>query len=455
MDISMRQPVKTCQTYSLLLLLVVVFASSSGASESTLSWAEDLQFYRSEVFQADASYSDQERERAEILLSRLERGHEGMSQARIELALAEISALTNNGHSYLMPGGWTERYAQLPVRFRVFSDGIYVIGSTDEYRRLRGKRLVAIDGQPVNRLRENWARFQGGVDGWRDSYLPYFLETPTMLHAAGLALRADSLGLTLADAEGNLTEEDINASSDLPPLDGIELYIAPSRLLVEAKLAQPDELPLYLQQPRQMFRFSFVDDLDAVYIQFKANTDVTGQENIDVFLDSVSAFLVDRQPDSIILDQRFNYGGDLNITRELMQKMPKLVGNTGKIYIISSGRTFSAGISSMGYLKQAAGEQAIIVGSPVGDSLEFWAEGDLKALPHSGVAFLMATERHNYMTGCPEPDCHGNIRRHPIKVKTLAPDIPAALSWSDYERGVDPAMVAIREHMAATASQPD
>ena len=150
-------------------------------------------------------------------------------------------------------------------------------------------------------------------------------------------------------------------------------------------------------------------------MQFKANTDFTGSQDIDAFIDSVFGQLRTEKPQYIILDERFNFGGDLNITRDLMQRLTEFLAVDGTIYIITSGRTFSAGISSVGYAIQSAGERAIIVGEPMGDELEFWAEGDLQVLPNSGVTFLIGTERHNYQTGCLEEDCHGSIQRHPSK----------------------------------------
>ena len=99
-----------------------------------------------------------------------------------------------------------------------------------------------------------------------------------------------------------------------------------------------------------------------------------------------------------------------------MQALPGVAQD--RVYAITSGRTFSAAISSLGYLKQAAGDRLTIVGEPVGDRLEFWAEGDIMTLPGLGAMLLYATERHNYMTGCPEDDCHGSVRTHPIRVRS-------------------------------------
>ena len=64
-------------------------------------------------------------------------------------------------------------------------------------------------------------------------------------------------------------------------------------------------------------------------------------------------------------------------------------------------------------------------------------------LPGLGGLMLYATERHNYMTGCPEADCHASIRDHPIRVTSLQPDLAAPLRHADFRAGRDPAMDAI------------
>ncbi len=426
-----------------LSLQVFVLLSCANLSANQ-DWTEDLLYFRGQVFEADASFSDDERAIAKTLLTRLERNHPKLSDAEIELALAEVMAVTKNGHSFLMPGGWTQRFARIPIQFHVFADGIFVISANDEYDKLVGSQLTGIDGTPIEAVRETWAGYHGGIAGWRSQYLPYFLETPAILHAAGIAIEPGIVELGLKSPDLEEITVRVAASGDLPPLEGMDQFITPSDLLLVASQQADMELPLYLQSPGQAFRFDMLENPSTAYIQFKANVDFTGNQDIDAYLDSVAGALRGTRPQYVILDQRFNFGGDLNITRDLMQRIPELLGPDGRIYAITSGRTFSAGISSVGYLKQEAGDRAFIVGEPIGDELEFWAEGDLKVLPDSGVAFLIATERHNYQTGCPEDDCHGSIRRHPIRVGSLQPDIDAPLTYADWRQGIDPAMNAIR-----------
>jgi len=128
-----------------------------------------------------------------------------------------------------------------------------------------------------------------------------------------------------------------------------------------------------------------------------------------------------------------------------MIELPSLVADEGRVFVLTSGRTFSAGISSLGYLKQASGARVVIVGEPIGDYLEFWAEGQIVELPVSKAVLLNATERHNYVTGCPEADCHDSIRNNPIRVSSLEPDILTPLTYEDYSAGRDPALERVRQ----------
>ena len=85
-----------------------------------------------------------------------------------------------------------------------------------------------------------------------------------------------------------------------------------------------------------------------------------------------------------------------------------------------------------------------IVGEAVGDRLEFWSEGRPITLARSGIVISRATERHDYATGCtPYKDCHGNVVRHPISVRTLEPNVAAPWTIEAYRAGRDPAMEAV------------
>jgi hypothetical protein len=357
--------------------------------------------------------------------------------ARFELEVAHIAALADNGHSALLPPQWASRYKRSPVRLGLFADGLYVVAAPPDDRRLIGRQVLRINGHGWREIRAAYARYQGGEPAFRDQFVTLFMELPALLVAAGFGTDPDLVEYGLAPRRRGPPEQLLVAAA-LSPFPGQAAFTGTPMLIEAAAMLPPAARPLYLREPGESFRLAFVPAIDAAFIQLKA----TGGLHIDAFLGDVLAQLRARRPRNIIVDLRFNMGGNLNITRDFMQALPGLAEG-GRVYAITSGRTFSAAISSLGYLRQAAGDRLVIVGEPIGDRLEFWAEGDIMRLPGLDGLMLYATERHNYMTGCPEADCHASIRDHPIRVTGLQPDIAAPLRYADFRAGRDPAMDAI------------
>ncbi len=413
---------------ALLTLPVTVEAqtSSSDVGATLDAFAEGFVEY-------DASYSDARREEARGALQALRARAARLSPIALELELARIAALAGNGHSMLLVAPWASAHSRLGVRFLIADDGLYIADARPEHEALVGERVDELEGRTLAELRTEWTRYATGREGFRDQTLPYFLEAPAVLHAAGLADDATGVTLTLADGR----EVEVGTTDGWPQAEGMWRFMAQSRLLELAQSGRVGGEPLYLQEPDAFFRVVPLPARDAVYVQFRANIDFSGRTDMAQMATAAVDSLRALAPRFVIVDQRFNMGGDLNTTRALMQAIPQIVGSDGRVFAITSGRTFSAGIASMGYLKQAAGDRLTIVGAPVGDELEFWAEGSPLRLPN-GSMLLRATERHNYMTGCPEDDCHGNVRRNPIRIDTLEPDVRPSFDYDDVVSGRDP-----------------
>jgi hypothetical protein len=180
---------------------------------------------------------------------------------------------------------------------------------------------------------------------------------------------------------------------------------------------------------------------DLFVFQMRQNHDAEGQA-IAAVLDSVRAEIAAARPRHFVLDMRFNSGGDLNTTRSFMQALPGLV--PGRIFVLTGPLTFSAGISSVGYLVQAAPDRVSIVGEPVGDRLVFFAEGRWQPLPGTETGVMVSRERHDYEGGCATfTDCHRPVIRNPIRVPSLQPQVSAPWTAAALEQGRDPAMDAV------------
>lgn len=399
--------------------------------------AKDLDAFREGLVEYDASFSEAARARARSMLDTLEARAAGLSTPKFHLALAEITALADNGHTQLLPAQWAGTFPRLAVRFLIADDGLFVADAAPEHADLIGARVSAVEGVGLDSLRAIWSRYATGTRHFRDEALPFFLEAPAILEAAGIAQRPDVARLQLAGGR-----EALVGTTDVWPVpEGVWALLPPPRALELARTGRVAGEPLYLREPDSFFRLVHLPEHDAVYLQFRANVDFSGRT--DLAADATAAIQTLREiaPRHMIVDQRFNIGGDLNTTRALMQAIPEIAGEDGRIIALVAGRTFSAGISSLGYLRQAAGPGLVLIGQPIGDRLEFWAEGEPLELP-SGIVILRATERHNYRTGCPESDCHGSIRTHPIQIPSLKPEFRPVFTYRDFVEGRDPYMEA-------------
>jgi hypothetical protein len=298
-------------------------------------------------------------------------------------------------------------------------------------------------------------RYAGGPRTHYDQFAsPFFLESPELLHAAGLASGPDRVTLRARLRDG--TERDVELIADAPNPDGPRVWGSEflSPLPVERESDDwrpliPDEgtLPRFLRDRGRPFRSEYLEGEDLYYAQFRSNMDEDGFP-IGDFLDHLRNDIHDQQPRYIALDLRYNQGGDLTKTADFMKALPYLTDSIKEVYALTSRWTFSAGIVSLALLKEHGGEKVTIVGEPVGDRLRFWAEGGSLSLPNSGLSVSYSTGLHDYSRPCSgEPGCFWPLYFHPTHLETLEPDVPVPYAFNDYLSRRDPAM----DHVLASA----
>jgi hypothetical protein len=409
-------------------------------------FAADLAQFRREFMAVEKSYSTADRAAAERRLAALESALPTITPEQFELEIARIVALADNGHTNAVAMLRARRHNRVPIRLAPFIGDFYVLRAREPHSDLLGAKLVAVDGQPAARVREIAHGLIGGTSSFRDRSAPLLFESPQLLHAAGVARAAEEAAYVF-ELNGRRIERKIVAeppNPKAPMLPGWRMlypYVAADEGEGWRGLLDAGNAPWALQDAGARFRWRHAPDLNAMIVELRQNRSTPGYD-IDDFQAEVQRELRARKPMNLVLDMRMNGGGDLTTTRTFMQSMPSLV--PGRIFILTSPWTFSAAISSIGYVEQLAPARVTIVGEEVGDRLVFWSEGRPLTLERTGIVISRATERHDYATGCkPYKDCHGNVVRHPISVRTLEPDAAAPWTIESYRAGRDPAMEAV------------
>ena len=164
------------------------------------------------------------------------------------------------------------------------------------------------------------------------------------------------------------------------------------------------------------------------------------------WLEEQAQTLRDNPADYLVLDLRANEGGDYTLAMSVAREIGELVKPDGRIYVLVDGDTFSAGIVTAYFALHSAGERGVLVGEPMGDDLQFWAEGggSPMVLPNSGIRLFASTGYHDWENGCTDwSRCFWVNILFGVELGSVRVDISAPLLFSEYERGIDSGMEAI------------
>jgi hypothetical protein len=414
--------------------------------------AQDLDYFKL-IFSLDKSWTPAMKSAALAKLGAVNARAGQMSPTEFELAITQLVALADNGHTHASARHRIAATNRVPIRLFPFADGFVVVRAQGEQADLLGLALVAIDAHPIEELVAAARTLAGGLARRRDMGAPYFLESPDQLHALGLAEKSQTARYRFRSPDGSLIERELAGE----PLGARRIPATAERALAPAPIENepPDwrgwiahpGAPLALQDPDSPFRTAPLDDLKALYVELRQNENSPGHP-IAKFLAVVRTEIAAAKPTNLVLDMRFNGGGDYTTTVRFMKSLPGLV--PGRTFVLTGPLTFSAAITSTAFVKAAGKERVTIVGEPVGDRLIFYSEGGSLTLPNSGIPIRFATGLHDYRNGCRWfGPCYWMNYVFPVAVPALDPEIAAPLTAAALSAGRDPGLEAVAAALGA------
>ncbi|MEO6928015.1 MAG: hypothetical protein ABI190_02520 [Casimicrobiaceae bacterium] len=408
---------------------------------------QDLDYF-AHYLDLDRAYAPVARDAARALLAQDVVAAATFTPAQFDLAIMRMVALADNGHSQVFRGPLSRLNNRLPCRLYHFADGYHVLRARGACVALLGAKMVAIDAHPVGEIADRMFVYASGPRNHYDQYSSaYFLESPALLHAAGLATDAGAVTLQLAMPDGSSREQAIAAESPdaHAPRVSSDRYLSPLPIEGEAggwtaALARDAALPIFLRNYDDPFRSEWWPGRGVYYAQFKSNEDEPGFP-IGKFVDRVKTEMTADRPRAIIVDLRFDQGGDFTTTASLMKQLTTLSPAVQHVYVLTSAWTFSAGDVSVALAKDHGGANVSILGEPVGDRIRMWAEGSDLTLPNSKLAIGYATGLHDYSKSCAGDDgCFWVMYFYPMHVKSLEPDLRIDYTYADYAALRDPVL---------------
>lgn len=343
-----------------------------------------------------------------------------MTDYEVVTGLIRLAALPGDAHTAISPFNYTG-FRRLPIRMRFLSDGLVVTSAAPGAEALLGGRVVKIGDLDIAAAVEKIGPVVSrDNDAWLRAIGPNYLVIPEILHAQRIVTDPERVRLSVILPDG------ASAQADLPALAaGKEGSFAD---------ASAAPLPLYRQRGQENYWYTWTDP-DVLYLQYNrcqnAPTDPMSSFAKRVFDD------IDRRaPRAVIVDLRANGGGDSSVLDPLLQglRSRSSLAQSGRLFAFIGNTTFSSALMNAISLKRE--NSAILVGEPTGGKPNGYGEVRSFTLPNSALSVSYSTK---FFRSWPEGD-----------PDSLFPDIPAAISSSDYREGRDPAMEAVATRLGIT-----
>lgn len=409
-------------------------------------WRQDLDALRQRFLPVDRSFSPAESALFLERIESIEKDLPRLNDSQVTMRIAAALATAGNAHTRLYILRNRTELSRLPIRLWWFADGLRVVRSTDAHRGLLGCRVSSIAGLDPRVARDMVAPAFAGSPGWTDYMSVYSLTSPEALHGMGVTPAPDSVEFGFSDCRAGAGARTVRPLPLARSTKAVEAWwdLSPKREPAAqgwAHVLADRPLPLYLKNPNDHYWSEFVPASGLLYVQYNRSAEMEGKP-IAAFADSLAAEFERRKVRALVVDLRFNTGGNLNLATATMKRIEALSRGLPR-FVITGRSTFSAGISHVAFWREAG--NVTLVGEPVGDDMDFWAEGGNIILPNSGLAAHFANGAHSYSEApCPAPAPCLDMNSASIR-----PDVPVAPSWADYLSGKDPALEAVSARLRA------
>jgi len=415
--------------------------------EEEQAWREDLRFVQREMPAVHPDlFHTLSRDEFNGSIERLAERLPLMTQHEIIAGLAAVVAAVGDGHTRLTlpmvegsgffaghsttphPTSPAMMFHYLPIRLAIYDDGVFVRAIDRDHVEYLGARVERIGSLPVDDAVERVSRvIHRDNEQQLRSLLPSRLVVPELLEA--LEVTEDA------------ARTEFELSSGGAPPRKLVLAPVPEGSVVDwiDVTSLSADRPLYLRHRDRNFWFEYIEDRNTVFCQYNEVND-EDDETIASFSSRLMDFITEHSVEVLVLDLRFNHGGDNSLNRSLLRA---IIGGTalqepGSFFVIIGRNTFSAAMMFAVDLEKHT--NAIFVGEPTGGSPNHFGDPRKLQLPNSGLTLRVSTLYWQYS---------GPKDNRPW----LPPHIPVRFVSEDARRGRDPALEKILELGSAPAAR--
>jgi len=427
--------------FPFFFILMNLFSSTSTEPKplSPDEWIEDLHYMVKQLKEKHRNLCHTvDKEEFEAAVHEMEQKIPFLNEHEIIVWLARIVGMIRDGHTRLTlpvnhnhlgfyqghstdspPSARIMMFHTLPVRFYMYSDGLYIRSSTREYLNILGERVIEIGNTPVDEALESMRPFLAveNESGFK-LVAPTRLAIPEILNIAGISEDILKTRLVTQNDRGELKKVFLLSLAYEEKVEWLDV-------LDHRKV----QYPLWLKDTKYYFWFKELKNENAVFVKFNRINN-SEKETVAEFAHRLFKLVQDHSLDRIIIDLRHNYGGDTSLARSIILGLIRWrhASTPGHLFVITGRHTFSAAINFANELEQYT--HITFVGELIGGKPSHYGDARKSQLPNSNLTLRVSTRYWRAWTGSNE--------RNSVTI-----DFPVSLSFKEYLSGIDPALESI------------
>lgn len=342
---------------------------------------------------------------------------ESMSEAEYYYSLKELVASVGDAHTTI---SYNDSYYKhlngLGFAVMKFEDGWHIMMLEEKNKQYLGYMLTGINDMSMDDLFEESKRIiSHDNETWVMSQFSNTINFREPLEYLGAVEKDGEIVLKI--------QKDAKSEVELLPIESMnETQILSANILSLERVATPLTSPSGYYQAMELDPATF-------YIQYNQCKEAPDLPMVK-FIEIVSEQLNKEAYAKIIIDMRYNTGGDSRIFESMIKELKDLQAMMNfEVYTLIGENTFSSAIINTLQVKDEL--NATIVGSPSGGSVNGYGELQSFTLNNAPMVVYYSTKYFELVKDYP--------------YDSIYPDIPIEKSFEDYVNGVDSEVTKILE----------
>ncbi len=296
----------------------------------------------------------------------------------------QVNALLHDGHTTIQ----STAKEFFPFTCHWYKEGIFIIANNDENSKFYHGKITAVNGMPIAEVAKLIATIIPDTNTAELKRLvPYYISDPIILHGLGITAEKGKVAYTVISPGGET------------------LKMEPSLIdRIDMNLVTGYKKDHFLRSSvKGKYWFKYFDSSRTIYFQYGSCTD---DGTFGHVTDELEKAIEEKAPKKIIIDIRYNGGGNSNLLKPFIDYLSKSsLNKKGRIYVLIGRKTYSSAVLTALSLKRQT--NSIFLGEATSCNIDHFGEAKYFILPETRLKVSYSTRffsSYEKYTGCFKPD---------------------------------------------------